>query len=60
MKMNSAENRWRLKLSETFDFTAEDKVDDATFNEVIWIFVQRKNSLPPFSESSFPFNPGTG
>ena len=32
---NMAENKWQ-EMSEKFDFTKEDMVNDAEFNEVIW------------------------
>ena len=52
-EINSAENRWQ-QLSETFDFTAEDKVDDATFNEVIWKAVRGIDSpCPPSVRAAF-------
>jgi DNA-binding beta-propeller fold protein YncE len=50
---NTAENRWQ-KLSETFDFTAEDKVNDAQFNEVIWKAVKGIDSpCPPSVRAAF-------
>jgi hypothetical protein len=50
---NTAENRWQ-KMSERFDFTAEDKVNDAEFNEVIWKAVKGVDSpLPPSVRAAF-------
>jgi len=50
---NIAENKWQ-KLSETFDFTAEDRVDDFQFNEVIWRAVKGLNSpCPPAVRAAF-------
>jgi YVTN family beta-propeller protein len=50
---NTAENRWQ-RMSETFDFTAEDKVNDAQFNEVIWKAVKGFDSTcPPTVHSAF-------
>jgi hypothetical protein len=45
---NTAENRWQ-QMSEKFDFTAEDKVNDALFNEVIWKAVKGIDSPCPSS-----------
>jgi YVTN family beta-propeller protein len=47
-EINTAENRWQ-RMSETFDFTAEDKVNDAQFNEVIWKAVKGLDSPCPAS-----------
>jgi YVTN family beta-propeller protein len=50
---NTAENRWQ-QMSETFDFTAEDKVNDSLFNEVIWKAVKGIDSpCPPAVRSAF-------
>jgi hypothetical protein len=50
---NTAENRWQ-QMSETFDFTAEDKVNDAQFNEVIWKAVKGIDSpCPPSVRAAF-------
>ncbi len=43
---NQAENEWQ-KMSETFDFSIEDRVDDARFNEVIWRAVKGIDSHCP-------------
>lgn len=50
---NTAENKWQ-QMSETFDFTAEDKVNDAQFNEVIWKAVKGIDSpCPPSVRAAF-------
>ncbi len=50
---NIAENRWQ-KLSETFDFTAEDRVNESEFNEVIWRAVKGLDSpCPPVVRAAF-------
>jgi hypothetical protein len=50
---NTAENRWQ-QMSEKFDFTAEDKVNDAEFNEVIWKAVKGLDSpCPPAVRAAF-------
>jgi YVTN family beta-propeller protein len=50
---NLAENKWQ-QISETFDFTAEDKINDAEFNEVIWKAVKGLDSpCPPAVRSAF-------
>jgi hypothetical protein len=41
-------------MSEKFDFTAEDKVNDAQFNEVIWKAVKGIDSpCPPSVRAAF-------
>ena len=56
---NIAENRWQ-QMSEKFDFTAEDKVNDFLFNEVIWKAVKGLDSpCPPAVRAAF-FVAGTG
>ena len=45
---NMAENKWQ-KMSETFNFTTEDRVNDADFNEVIWKAVKGLDSPCPAS-----------
>jgi YVTN family beta-propeller protein len=45
-QINMADNKWS-RQSETFDFTAEDRVPDALFNEVIWVAVKGENSICP-------------
>jgi hypothetical protein len=35
------------RLSETFDFSKEDRVPDASFNEVIWAAIHGLNSTCP-------------
>jgi len=50
---NMAENRWQ-QMSEKFDFTAEDKINDADFNEVIWKAVKGLDSpCPPAVRAAF-------
>lgn len=50
---NSAENIWQQK-SEKFDFTMEDNVNDADFNEVIWKAVKGLDSpCPPAVRAAF-------
>jgi YVTN family beta-propeller protein len=52
---NQAENKWQ-QMSETFDFTKEDLVDDAKFNEVIWKAVKGLDSTcPPAVRAAFFF-----
>jgi hypothetical protein len=61
-----AENIWQKK-SEKFDFTKEDMVSDAEFNEVIWKAVKGLDSpCPPavhaafFMPDNLPPNPPKG
>lgn len=50
---NVAENRWQ-KMSESFDFTAEDRINDFKFNEVIWRAVKGQDSpCPPAVRAAF-------
>lgn len=50
---NTAVSQWQ-KLSETFDFTAEDKVNDFQFNEVIWRAAKGLDSpCPPVVRAAF-------
>jgi hypothetical protein len=50
---NIAENRWQ-EMSEKFDFTAEDKINDSEFNEVIWKAVKGLDSpCPPAVRAAF-------
>ena len=50
---NTAENIWQQK-SEKFDFTREDRVNDAEFNEVIWKAVKGIDSqCPPAVHAAF-------
>jgi YVTN family beta-propeller protein len=54
---NLAENEWQ-RMSEQFDFTAEDRINDFQFNEVIWRAVKGLNSpCPPTVRAAF-FMPG--
>lgn len=43
---NTADNKMS-RLSETFDFSKEDRVPDAKFNEVIWAAIHGLNSICP-------------
>jgi hypothetical protein len=50
---NLAENIWQ-QMSEKFDFTAEDRVNDFQFNEVIWRAVKGLDSpCPPAVRAAF-------
>lgn len=50
---NLAVNKWQA-LSETFDFTIEDRVNDFQFNEVIWRAVKGLDSpCPPSVRAAF-------
>lgn len=50
---NKAENKWQA-LSETFDFSVEDRVNDFDFNEVIWRAVKGLDSpCPPSVRAAF-------
>ena len=50
---NMAENKWQA-LSETFDFSVEDRVNDFDFNEVIWRAVRGLDSpCPPSVRAAF-------
>jgi YVTN family beta-propeller protein len=51
--INLAENRWQ-QMSEKFDFTAEDRINDSEFNEVIWRAVKGLDSpCPPIVRAAF-------
>ncbi len=51
--INLAENRWQ-QMSEKFDFTAEDRINDSEFNEVIWRAVKGLDSpCPPVVRAAF-------
>ena len=53
---NLAENQWQ-KLSETFNFAIEDRVNDNYFNEVIWRAVKGLDSpCPPVVRAAFFMN----
>ncbi|HBE41953.1 MAG TPA: hypothetical protein DDW27_12245 [Bacteroidales bacterium] len=53
---NLAENQWQ-RLSETFNFAIEDRVNDADFNEVIWRAVKGLDSpCPPVVRAAFFVN----
>jgi YVTN family beta-propeller protein len=50
---NGTRSEWQ-KLSESFDFTAEDKVNDFQFNEVLWRAVKGLDSpCPPAVRAAF-------
>jgi YVTN family beta-propeller protein len=50
---NTTENKWQA-LSETFDFSIEDRVNDFDFNEVIWRAVKGLDSpCPPTVKAAF-------
>ncbi len=50
---NTAENIWQKK-SDKFDFTSEDRINDAEFNEVIWKAVKGPDSpCPPAVRAAF-------
>lgn len=50
---NLAENKWQ-RMSEEFDFSQEDRVNDAAFNEVIWKAVKGLDSpCPPAVRAAF-------
>jgi hypothetical protein len=50
---NGVKSEWQ-RLSDTFDFTAEDKVNDFQFNEVIWRAVKGLDSpCPPAVRAAF-------
>jgi YVTN family beta-propeller protein len=50
---NLAENKWQA-MSETFDFSVEDRVNDFDFNEVIWRAVKGLDSpCPPSVRAAF-------
>ncbi len=52
-EINTGKNQWQ-KLSETFDFSKEDRVNDAAFNEVIWKAVKGLDSpCPPAVHAAF-------
>lgn len=53
---NLAENEWQ-RLSETFNFAIEDRVNDNDFNEVIWRAVKGLDSpCPPVVRAAFFMN----
>jgi YVTN family beta-propeller protein len=56
---NRAENKWQ-QMSETFDFTKEDRVNDVLFNEVIWKAVKGLDSPSPPSVRAAFFFAGEG
>jgi hypothetical protein len=43
---NQVENAWQ-RISEQFDFTREDRVNDRAFNEVIWKAVKGEKAVMP-------------
>lgn len=53
---NLAQNKWQ-RLSETFNFAIEDRVNDNDFNEVIWRAVKGLDSpCPPVVRAAFFMN----
>ena len=48
---NSVENAWQ-RMSEKFDFTKEDKINNRDFNEVIWKAVKGANAVVPAPKRS--------
>src|SRR5262249_33197219 len=47
---------WGARLSETFDFSKEDLIDDMLFNEVIWRSVRGEQTpMPPPVRAAFVF-----
>ena len=51
--MNMASNEWERK-SAKFDFTAEDRVPDNEFNEVLWKGIKGLNAkIPPPRHAAF-------
>ena len=48
---NTASNKWQ-KISETFDFTKEDKIPDQLFTEVIWKAVKGLDAVVPVPKRS--------
>ncbi len=56
LKATNLASAWGAKISETFDFSEEDLVDDLLFNEVIWRSVRGANSpMPPPVRAAFVF-----
>ena len=56
LKEKNTATAWGAKLSETFDLTKEDAVDDLLFNEVIWRSVKGAESpMPPPVRAAFVF-----
>ncbi len=52
-EVNLAENEWQ-RLSEQLDFTAEDRINDFLFNEIIWRAVRGPDSpCPPTVRAAF-------
>jgi hypothetical protein len=52
---NQAQNKYQ-QISETFDFSREDRVNDSSFNEVIWKAVKGVDSpCPPAVRAAFYF-----
>jgi hypothetical protein len=50
---NVAANKWQ-RMSEEFDFSKEDRVPDAAFNEVLWVAVKGEQSpCPPPVHAAF-------
>jgi DNA-binding beta-propeller fold protein YncE len=56
LKEKNKATAWGAKLSETFDLTKEDAVDDLLFNEVIWRAVRGAHApMPPPVRAAFVF-----
>jgi hypothetical protein len=56
LEEKNAKTAWGAKLSEKFDLTKEDAVDDLLFNEVIWRSVKGAASpMPPPVRAAFVF-----
>src|SRR5262245_51520785 len=56
MKAVNVAGTWGARLSETFDFSKEDLIDDLIFNEVIWRSVRGETAkMPPPVRAAFVF-----
>jgi DNA-binding beta-propeller fold protein YncE len=54
LKARNLRTAWGAKVSETFDLTKEDQVDDLLFNEVIWRSVRGPDGpMPPPVRAAF-------
>jgi hypothetical protein len=54
---NEVDNRW-AELSETFDFTQEDRCPDLEFNKVIWAAIKGENIPCPAPRRAAFFKQG--
>jgi DNA-binding beta-propeller fold protein YncE len=54
LKAKNTRTAWGAKMSEKFDLTKEDAVDDLVFNEVIWRSV-KDSPMPPPVRAAFVF-----